>query len=75
MSEWQPIESAPKDGTRVWLWVSDTFVGGWWNDNRYAAKPRPYWSNDKENVRGTTWARNNQPTHWMPLPTPPITKD
>ena len=36
MSEWQPIETAPKDGTRVLLfrdgWAENTSVGYWNSD-------------------------------------------
>ncbi|MCG9054429.1 DUF551 domain-containing protein [Laribacter hongkongensis] len=32
--------------------------------------PNPFWN---ETVRrfGSLWCRQNQPTHWMPLPAPP----
>lgn len=58
MTEWQPISTAPKDGTQVLvcrqfpefnqigldLYKENT----WWRSSPY-----------------------NQPTHWMPLPAPP----
>ncbi len=66
--EWQPIETAPKDGTRV-LVVSEmrgtTYAGpmprrlmiaAW--IQTHAWKPHGWWS-DGGNV---------YPTHWMPLP-------
>jgi hypothetical protein len=61
---WQPIETAPKGGKWVLLWwpaVTDApFVGycvlGEW---------RAATSGDK-------WSRSPGPTHWMPLPAPPV---
>lgn len=55
--EWQPIETAPKDGTPVLVatafWVRDAYWShafeGWYS-NHSAVPP---------------------PTHWMPLPPPP----
>lgn len=74
--EWQPIETAPKDGTRVLLfrpsqYPSATVVAGNFDSDRYASKPRPYWTHDLEILWSRTEARKCQPTHWMPLPKPP----
>jgi Lar family restriction alleviation protein len=63
--EWQPIETAPKDGTEVWafngeqarmLWSEGQEWALWvWADQLLAdADPEP-----------------EQPTHWMPLPAAP----
>ena len=64
---WHPIETAPKDGSKLMLWCvdlvggngrvatgswHDTFNGSWWD-----------W--------GMEYTLN--PTHWMPLPSPPET--
>ena len=59
MREWQPIETAPKDGTRVILFVKcgDQCVAGW-NDDF-----------DMWQLVGDQFTRT--PTHWMPLPEPP----
>ena len=62
---WQPIETAPRDGTRVLMirageqaaWVGSWNLygtdNGWWDDARELdLKERP-------------------PTYWQPLPDPP----
>ena len=58
MTDWQPIETAPMDGTDVLVWCGGTMfiacmeVGRWFFDRTdYSVKPLP--------------------THWMPLPAPP----
>lgn len=70
--EWQPIETAPKDGTQVLLirWVPDTRRHGWMDIDRWATK---------EEGRGWVGFGSFNPefwpaTHWMPLPAPPTTK-
>lgn len=69
---WRPIETAPRDGTKVLLYCPTRgVVGGRWSDNRYAKTPRPYWSNDLERLYGVQATRFDQPTHWLPLPDPP----
>jgi len=76
---WQPIETAPKDGTRVLLWVCDfgrwLCVCGSWDNDRHATKPKPYWTHDNARSNGIRDTRANQPTHWMPLPPPPAMKE
>lgn len=62
---WQPIETAPTDGSEVWAFNGEQarmkFVSAEWyalwiwaNEVIAAAEPHPI-----------------QPTHWMPLPAPP----
>ena len=57
---WQPIETAPKDGTETLLWEKgfEVYAVG------YFCELAEKWV-----VFGTHW--NWQPTHWMPLPEPP----
>ena len=72
MTDWQPIETAPKDGTRILLLTEHDVLCGSWNGDEYAKNPRPYWDNDKSRIMGALHTRKFQPTHWMPLPEPPI---
>ena len=72
--QWQPIETAPKDGRDLLLWETGSYVPfvGAWRDGR-----RPGWRCDTEHydtdgnacVISKLWQEGV--THWMPLP-PPI---
>jgi hypothetical protein len=42
----------------------------WWNDDRYARKPKPYWDGT-DSFLGIRILRENAPTHWLPLPDMP----
>jgi len=61
MSEWQPIETAPRDGTRVLIADEDVWmaVARFWPCNMA-------WTED-----AASGLKLNEPTHWMPLPEPP----
>ncbi len=71
---WQPIDTAPKDGTAVLVypgtWSGRSASIAKWESNKYAKTPRPYWSRDDDLGR-VTFSREHPPTHWMPLPLPP----
>jgi hypothetical protein len=59
MSEWQPIETAPKDGSDILAWWNGHAVISW-NARQQS------WESDDGMVAAKT-----HPTHWMPLPEPP----
>ena len=76
MTDWQPIETAPKDGTIIDVWLADA------EDEDVAFYCTP------GTRRSSGWAFHNGkfrplggllknmtvfvlPTHWMPLPDPP----
>lgn len=61
MSEWQPIETAPRDGTEVLLWTGDDVEIGY-----HAGGPlmAPHQWLTRDGVRVVA-------THWMPQPPPP----
>lgn len=58
VDRWQPIESAPKDGTRVLVWDGEEWLARW------QAYNGGYWDADEY--------ISENPTHWMPLPAPPL---
>ncbi len=64
MSEWQPIETAPKDGTQIIAWGE--------NIGHIVTEYAPF------NGTDWVWVTLDGPdyhvsafTHWMPLPAPP----
>lgn len=75
--DWQPISSAPKDGTHVdiyakrWRSSYDDFEGDrfpnccWIGGDPMTGMPA-HWIN----LPDGWW-----PTHWMPLPPPPVSPD
>lgn len=73
LAGWEPIETAPKDGTYVIIW-SGWFGGAatiaHWDDDRHANKKAPRWIS-RDRVYGRKSFVDIPPTHWMPLPPPP----
>ena len=68
--EWQPIETAPKDGSSILAWRE-----GWYRPIyvRWVLNPRTgteFWNDEIE------WdayeLENEPPTHWLPMPGPPM---
>ena len=68
MSEWQPIETAPKDGTYILVYGPEEWDMVLWH---------PYWGDCGAWCRVQTADYDNDnrevrnPTHWQPLPPPP----
>ena len=80
MSEWQLIETAPKDGTMILLASGRHVFPGWW-DESYTSFPWIIVDMAHRCVceGGSIAALANAadegfPTHWQPLPTPPDTE-
>jgi hypothetical protein len=77
MSEWKPIETAPKDGTSIDLWgffepkdyVSHYPAGRWtnmvWQENAWRLPSVFSDGRPGDSMAHITF------THWMPLPEPP----
>jgi hypothetical protein len=81
MSDWQPIATAPKDGSDVLLWADTRAAtdlafylqtGG----KHFAGVQIGYWEDAVAHPMQTEQAgwrlpMVGEPTHWMPLPEPP----
>ena len=62
-ARWQPIETAPRDGTLIDLWAGERIANCAWN------VPSKCWAERVgAGFGGKHWAVVNNPTHWMPLP-------
>ena len=56
--EWQPISTAPKDGTEILLCGKKAIANGWFGELTGCGWVWPY--------------INSEPKYWMPLPDAPI---
>jgi hypothetical protein len=72
MSEWQPIETAPMDGTLILLWPYIDFGAPGEKDFSYVAAG--FFSDEWENWYDLNSQELFNPTHWMTLPVPPAEK-
>ena len=63
MSEWQTIDTAPKDGTRAIVW----------SKNWHYPCSASWYGNDWRIVYDLP-AFAHPPTHWMPLPPSPMSE-
>ena len=62
MTDWQPIETAPKDGTEILVFNGNSI---WLVETEYEMYP-------KDNGCGCcSHSIHDEVTHWMPLPEPP----
>lgn len=77
MSEWQPIETAPKDGTRLLLWDPgrEVAVSGYWHDEPEVSTPTvwepgwAWWVSDSDVLMWDS-GPHDAPSHWMPFNRP-----
>ena len=64
MSKWQPISTAPKDGTRILIANAKAVATAGWENSIWWSKCGG-WSDDDDLTAA------EPPTHWMPLPDVP----
>lgn len=77
---WLPIESAPRDGTRILAWsaehgMRETYMQhyqqGSWGRAVFEAGAGPSECGWSWLEPQSGWSSSWRPTHWMPLPEPP----
>ncbi len=77
---WQPIETAPRDGTWIDLVANGRVIAGYWdaefefrwNEEKEESVPIGAWTDDAVASWGyEERCRYDSPTHWRPRPTPP----
>jgi hypothetical protein len=79
MSEWQLIETAPRDGTLIrvgWKFPNDTEMQEWFTMQWGHIQRNPIFAPDAVGMwvmpdGSMTWYEDTEagPTHWMPIPT------
>jgi len=91
MAEWQPIETAPRDGTEILLGRASeeeddpgVSVPGYWQagyedgidymgcDDGFVDSHHQTFHGGRSFGAESHRYAPNQPTHWMPLPPPPL---
>lgn len=87
MSTWQPIETAPKNGSRIIIaWQLEQGTGEWeqrmafwdpshslqWNKETETNEIIGAWTDDAVESWWYEETKEYHPTHWMPCPTPPV---
>lgn len=70
--KWQPIETAPKDGTEILLYEEwGVTIGSYRTDDNFP-EGAPLWlDNSYDDFSIGLASRPVSATHWMPLPLPP----
>lgn len=65
MNTWKPIETAPRDGEFILIYIPQKFNHGFYI---------VHWCHDHFQTCETTWIGKDLPTHWTELPETPEDK-
>lgn len=78
---WQPIETAPRDGSRIWVFVREydpqEYVVSWATTVDLPKDHEDYWEGwvFADEILVNHCSEDIDPSHWMPLPAAPLTDD
>jgi hypothetical protein len=74
MSEWRPIETAPKDGTEFMAWLNLLTVNVFEPRCRFDPDSGAFqvWERIDYDMDG--WESGYTASHWMPIPPPPLNR-
>lgn len=87
-SGWLPIESAPRDGTRILVWLpeSENVLSVYWDEQftfrfdeekgksvDYQGEYEGAWTDDAVKSWAYQEKESYNPTYWKPVPAPPVT--
>ena len=72
---WRPIDTAPKDGTQLFLLCNGRTLLGWYEDRQIVSHgktvhARQEWTYSGDFGLGALLGAKFEPTHWMPIPAP-----
>ena len=76
LTEWRPIETAPRDGTQVILcgdYSTDLTIARW-DGKHWRCVADGYDAVEYMSDFGTEYRTFEVPSHWLPLPPPPVKK-
>lgn len=69
---WEPIETAPKDGTRILVFDHGVWPAHWTEEcEKGNGESGPGWQIYECEMDAWYALAADTPTHWMPLPSPP----
>lgn len=75
--QWQPIETAPKDGTDIWVWSTidkraESIRFELYDDEIAEEVGEPgFWRYSEDLIADVAEAEGHEFSHWMPLPSSP----
>lgn len=73
---WQPIETAPRDGTEILTWNGVLVTSTIWeetpdDEGHTGWCSATHWQCESYGTYNNYFGKESLPTHWMPLPEPP----